>query len=86
VGSKFVAEATKLTDTYWRITAKNKVPTKVILAEKGNAQSPKKHDFFNALNSPKEMIELKGASHIFSEDGMEEKLFAETLKWFKKNQ
>ncbi len=84
VGSKFVAEAERLADAYWRLVGKNKAPTKVILAGKGNAQFPQKHNFFGALNDPKEIIELKGAGHTFSEDGMEEKLFAETLKWLNK--
>ena len=84
VGSKFVAEAEKLAEAYWRLIEQNKAPIKIILAGKGNAQSPKKHNFFNALNSPKEMIELKGSGHTFSEDRMEEKLFSETLKWLKK--
>jgi len=84
IGDRFVKEAEDLVDRYWEITKKNNSPTKVILAEKGNAQSMLKKDFFTALNLPKDMIEIKKAGHTFSEDGVEEKLFHETLKWFKK--
>ncbi len=84
IGKKFVKEAEDIVDKYWKITTKNYSPIKVILAGKGNAQSLLKKKFFATLNKPKEMIEIKKAGHTFSEDGMEEKLLGETLRWFRK--
>lgn len=83
LGKKMIAEAKRLPN-FTKSAQNNKTPLKIILAENGNAQSKKKASFFKALNGPKAMVVLKKAGHTFSEDGAEEKLFAETLKWLNK--
>jgi len=83
LGKKMVAEAKKFTD--FAQAAKNCwAPVKMILAEDANAQSKEITGFFQALPGPKEKVVFKKTGHTFSEDGKEEKLFAETLKWIKK--
>lgn len=81
LGKEMISEAKTFSD-FTILAEKNKVPIKIILAEDGNAQSKRKGTFFKALVEPKEIIVLKKAGHTFSEDGIEEKLFIETLKWF----
>jgi pimeloyl-ACP methyl ester carboxylesterase len=57
-------------------------PIKIITAEKGNPRGSK--EYFKYANNPKELVILKGSGHTFDEEGIEEKLFAETLAWVKK--
>ena len=82
VGKKFVEELKKFPDC-GELISKIHVPVKFITAgEKGNGKSGKK--YFSKANKPKESSSVAGASHCFDELGTEEKLFEETLKWFKK--
>lgn len=83
LGKKMVDEAKKISN-FELIATINKSPIKIILAGAGNAKSKRITNFFKVLCEPKEMIVLKKAGHTFSEDGMEENLFQETLKWLKK--
>jgi len=39
---------------------------------------------FKSANEPKYLHVVKGASHNFTEDGKQEQLYRETVKWFKK--
>lgn len=60
-------------------------PIKIIVASKsGLLQAGKK--YYREANEPKSLKVIEGATHCFDEDGVEEKLFRETLKWFKKYQ
>ncbi|MDO9231431.1 MAG: hypothetical protein Q7U36_03085 [bacterium] len=83
LGNKMVAESRKFAN--FEDSAKNTfTPTKIILAQNGNAQSKNKAGFFKALGGSKEMVVFEKTGHTFSEEGAEERLFVETLKWFKK--
>lgn len=84
LGKKMIFEAKSFSD-FTALAKKNKAPIKIILAGNGNAQSKRKETFFKALSKPKEMVIFKKAGHTFSEDGIEKKLFTETLKWFNKD-
>jgi len=57
-------------------------PLKVIYAEKGNVSAGK--NYFKMANSPKDLVMIKRAGHTFDEEGTEERLFQESLKWIKK--
>jgi len=61
-----------------------KTPIKFIVAEKGMLAKKNKSLFISA-NEPKDFAIIKSASHTFEEEGAEEDLFNETLKWLKKN-
>ena len=65
--------------------SKIKVPIKVIGATEGDSFMKKSRmAYFKKSNEPKDIVFIKGAGHTFSEEGAEEKLFKETLKWVKK--
>jgi dienelactone hydrolase len=85
LGKNMIAELKNIS-SYEDVAKKNKTPVKIILAEFGNAQDKKRDEFFKVLNQPKKRIIFKKTGHTFDEDGAEEKLFAETLKWLKKYQ
>jgi len=57
-------------------------PTKVICAQKGNVRGGKK--YMKYLKKPKQLHIIEGAGHTYDEEGVEEKLFQETLKWIKR--
>lgn len=59
---------------------KIKVPVKIISAGDGMLIDGGKR-YFELANKPKEHVTLEGAGHTFDEDGIEEKLFNETLYW-----
>lgn len=58
-------------------------PLKIIAAQKGNVIASRK--YLKQANNPKKLVIIKKAGHCFDEEGVEEKLFLETLKWFKKH-
>lgn len=58
------------------------IPLKIIAAGKGMLISGCK-EYHKAAQGPKELVILKNAGHMFSEDGMAEKLFGETVGWFR---
>lgn len=60
------------------------IPIKFIYAGKGQLKNTAKK-YFNTANKPKEFTVIEGASHNFNEEGMEEKLFKETVKWIRNN-
>ncbi len=78
---KYVEEA-RSTNTLALIQTLN-VPIKIICAGKGVLVKTSKK-YFSVLKEPKELTVLKNATHCFDEDGMEEKLFSETLAWIQK--
>lgn len=82
LGKKMVNEAKEIPNFELLATNVN-APIKIILAGVGNAKSKRKESFFKALCKPKGLTILKKAGHTFNEDGMEEKLFQETLNWIK---
>jgi uncharacterized protein len=57
-------------------------PIKIITAGKGILIDGAKK-YFEQANEPKDYAVIEGATHNFNEDGVEEKLFQETLKWIK---
>ena len=66
-----------------RLAEKITKPTKIICAELGKL----KDDWgkvIDKIQAPYEFMVLKGAGHCFDEEGIEEALFDETLKWFQK--
>lgn len=59
-------------------------PLKIIAAEKGVLVKGAKA-YFKTANKPKELAIIKGATHYFDDkEGMQEKLFEMTKKWFEK--
>ncbi|MBS3144644.1 alpha/beta hydrolase [Candidatus Woesearchaeota archaeon] len=58
-------------------------PLLIITAGKGILKKRCKQYYANA-NQPKKFVLIKRAGHIFSEEGVEEELFKETLEWCKK--
>ena len=57
-------------------------PIKIITAGNGILLDGAKK-YFEQANQPKELAVIEGAGHNFNEDGVEEKLFEETLKFIK---
>ena len=58
------------------------IPIKIINAENSFLLDGGKR-YFDRANKPKERVIITGAGHTFDEDGIEERLFEETLKWIK---
>ena len=56
------------------------VPCKFIFAEKAYKYKSWK-PFLKKIKTPYDSVVIKKASHTFVEEGVEEKLFSETLKW-----
>lgn len=81
IGREMFQEAEKLT---WQDVVKNAgVPTKLVAAS--NKDSITKHKAaYEQMRIEKNMAIIEGATHTFSEEGAEEKLFDETVNWFKK--
>ncbi len=59
------------------------VPIKIIVAGRGVLAKGGEW-YYRHANKPKAFTIILGADHTFDEDGAEEKLFKETLIWFKK--
>lgn len=59
------------------------VPVKIITAGKGVLKDAGK-EYYQHANKPKALVSISGAGHTFDEEGVEEQLFRETLRWFKK--
>lgn len=79
LGEKIVQESKRLA---WDQLARGlTVPLKIIVAATGYERGEK---YFKHSKGPKELVLIKGASHQFVEDGISEKLFQETLTWFRK--
>lgn len=73
----------KLTGQYEKIASKLNVPLKIICAG-DNFLSREWKRAIKLFNSPKELVNIKGADHGFNQKGKEEELFKETLKWIRK--
>jgi dienelactone hydrolase len=58
------------------------VPIKLIWAENSILRELE-NNFYKSANQPKDNCTIKGASHDFSEPGVEDELFRETYAWFK---
>ena len=78
--SKEMVESWKLFDD--RMIAKFSKPTKIICAGKGILHTRWK-DKMLSLPIKNEFAIIEEASHCFDEEDTEQKLFAETLDWFK---
>jgi len=59
------------------------VPVKIVAAGESEL-IPGCKKYLKQANDPKDLTIIKGASHIFHEDGKAEQLFKETFSWFKK--
>lgn len=81
IGKKMVQEDVNIQPL--ELVKKLHVPLKIICAGAGFLVSQNKK-LLEIANAPKSMTVIKDASHNFNEDGMEEKLFAETYSWIKK--
>lgn len=57
-----------------------KCPIKIICAGNGVLKEGGKN-YYSLAKEPKELVIIEGAGHTFDEDGVEEKLFAETAEW-----
>ena len=68
----------------WDLITKNfRVPFKIILAEKGALKNAKK--YLNNAKVEKDLMIIKGATHYFNDrEGMREKIFKISEKWFRK--
>ena len=62
------------------ISSKFRKPLKIISAGNGMLKDAARK-YFEQANQPKEFAIIEGAGHNFNEDGAEEKLFEETLKF-----
>jgi esterase/lipase len=82
LGKQMVEEAKKLPDLFGKMTQFRK-PVKIIVAEKGDLVKGGKK-YYEVAKMDKDFAIIKNATHLFGEDGTEEKLFSETLKWIKK--
>ncbi|MBI2583463.1 MAG: hypothetical protein HYW25_02250 [Candidatus Aenigmarchaeota archaeon] len=81
IGKKMYREAMKFDS---RKLIKNiKVPIKIGVAGKGILVEGARK-YFHDANPPKDLTIIKGATHGFDEEGAEEILFKETLKWLDK--
>lgn len=60
-----------------------KKPLLIVAAEKGILVQGGEA-YFKVAKQPKKLVIVKGATHCFDEEGTEEILLAETLKWIKK--
>ena len=65
-----------------RLSTNLRRPLKIIAAGNGILIDGAKR-YFDQANKPKEFAVINGAGHSFNEDGAEEKLFKETLKFIK---
>ncbi|MCR4324488.1 MAG: alpha/beta hydrolase [Candidatus Curtissbacteria bacterium] len=79
MGKKMAKEDKKVKPL--ELVKKIHVPIKFIFAGKGDMKKIDWDRYFNAANDPKSRVLLPEASHNFHEDGMEERLFNETLNW-----
>ncbi len=84
IGKHMVEEARSLTPKACNeLAQKVTTPLKVISAGKGILKEGGQR-YSKAASGPSEHTTIKKANHCFDVDGTEEKLFDETLKWFKK--
>lgn len=84
IGEEMIKEAKKLTGKKCENLIKSlNVPVKIIVAGKG-VLIKGGQKYFKAANKPKEFKIIKSTTHVFDEDGAEEKLFQETYNWFLK--
>lgn len=82
IGKKMIEENRTL--RFLELIKNIHVPINLIFAGKGNLKDKGKI-YFERANKPKEMVVILSATHNFDEDGVEERLFQETLQWFDKN-
>lgn len=83
IGGAMIKEAKVLTPTKCNELIKNvHVPIKIIVA--GNGDVEMRSAYVKNANEPKAYAVIKGATHVFDEDGTEEMLFKETYDWFRK--
>ncbi|MBI1972529.1 alpha/beta hydrolase [Candidatus Woesearchaeota archaeon] len=66
-----------------KIFKQTQKPILIIAAGKGILVK-RCQQYYKSANQPKKLVIIKDAGHIFSEEGAEEKLFKETLKWCRK--
>ncbi len=78
------AMANEVDSFQWDLITKNfRVPFKIILAEKGALKNAKK--YLNNAKVEKDLMIIKGATHYFNDrEGMREKIFKISEKWFRK--
>ena len=79
--SKQMFEERKNQDS--RLVKKITRPAKIICAGQGKLKDDWKK-VVDKIQAPYEFMVLDGAGHCFNEEGIEEILFDETLKWFQK--
>ena len=58
------------------------MPVKIVVAGKGQLQE-QSQKYLDLLPGNKELVEIPGATHNFSEEGAAEQLYDETIAWFK---
>lgn len=77
---EMVEEEKGLKDREEKAIQEIKVPIKIISAGNGFLKEGGRR-YFELANKPKEHGVIEGAGHTFDEDGIEEKLFKQTLSW-----
>jgi len=81
LSKKLIDEETNI--DFQELITKVNSPLKIIAAAKGILVKPSK-SYFKKANNPKSLTIIPGATHSFDEEGKEEELFDETLKWIAK--
>lgn len=79
--SRFIAYEKKVD---WDTLARIGSPLLIVKAGRAKRMLTGAKAYFESAREPKQFISIPGADHSFHRDGMEEKLFAVTLKWLKK--
>jgi dienelactone hydrolase len=83
VGEKMAKDSRKTSSL--TLLREFRIPIKFITVSStkdGNLEGAKQ--MYKNAHEPKEIKMIKGAQHNFTEDGKQEKLYSETVKWFKK--
>ncbi len=81
MGEGMVKEENKINTV--KLAEEFKKPIKLItIPKEGNLTGAKK--IFKAISQEKEMVVISDASHNFTEEGKQEELYRETVKWFKR--
>jgi dienelactone hydrolase len=79
---EMVKDSKQLPNLY-KIASEASLPTLIVAAQKGVLVEGCKK-YYQAIKSKKKLTIIKGASHCFDEEGTEEQLIKETVKWFSK--
>lgn len=83
ISKKMIKESKTLKEKEEKVIKELDIPIKIINAGNSFLLEGGKR-YYELANEPKDRVIINGADHTFNEDGVEEKLFKETLEWVKK--